>query len=148
AKNLVAVLEADAEHRIGQQLDHLSAHLEQFFLGQAIPLCSGEKSRSLSCACAKCEGGGSDGEDGRPGRSAAFESAVRFGGVLQRKALLHLDLDLATLNDGEQLGRRLLKLVARDHIVEQRRPRQKQRAVLREQRRREWVDQKGSLFLT
>jgi hypothetical protein len=33
----MAVLQLDAEHRIGQQLDHPSAHLEKFFLGHAIP---------------------------------------------------------------------------------------------------------------
>ena len=39
----MAVLEADAEHRIGQELNHLSAHLEQFFLGQAILSCFRQK---------------------------------------------------------------------------------------------------------
>jgi hypothetical protein len=38
AQDLMAVLEADAEHRIGQQLDYLPTHLEQFFLGQKIGL--------------------------------------------------------------------------------------------------------------
>ena len=34
----MAVLQLDAEHRIGQQFDHLSAHLEKFFLGHSNPL--------------------------------------------------------------------------------------------------------------
>jgi hypothetical protein len=38
AENFMAVLEAHAEHRIGQQLHNLPTHLEQFFLGQANPL--------------------------------------------------------------------------------------------------------------
>jgi hypothetical protein len=33
----MAVLEFNAEHRIGQQLNYPSTHLEQFFLGHAIP---------------------------------------------------------------------------------------------------------------
>jgi len=34
----MAILETDAEHRIGQQFHNLPAHLEQFFLGQKISL--------------------------------------------------------------------------------------------------------------
>jgi hypothetical protein len=35
-QDLMAVLEPHAEHRIGQQFDHLPAHLEKFFLSQTI----------------------------------------------------------------------------------------------------------------
>src|SRR5688500_1240189 len=37
AEDFVAILQLDAEHRIGQQLDHPSAHLEKFFLGHSNP---------------------------------------------------------------------------------------------------------------
>src|SRR3954470_3795846 len=33
-QDLMFVFQADAEHRVGEQLDHLAAHLEKFFLGQ------------------------------------------------------------------------------------------------------------------
>src|SRR6218665_265974 len=36
AEDLMAVLELHAEHGVGQQLDHLPAHLEEFFLGHSI----------------------------------------------------------------------------------------------------------------
>src|SRR3954466_6727921 len=57
AEYLMAILEAHAEHRIGQQLNHRAAHLEQFFLGQAIPSSySGKKSRSLTLRSQEREG--------------------------------------------------------------------------------------------
>src|SRR6476619_712059 len=37
AEDFVAVLELHAEHGVGQQLDHLPAHLEEFFLGHPNP---------------------------------------------------------------------------------------------------------------
>ena len=56
AENLVAVLEADAKHRIGQQLHYLPAHLEQFFLGQADSSPLSAKSRgALARRPGKCE---------------------------------------------------------------------------------------------
>jgi hypothetical protein len=33
----MVVLEADAEHRVGQQLDHLPTHFEKLFLGHSHP---------------------------------------------------------------------------------------------------------------
>src|SRR4030095_12889237 len=38
-ENLVAILELHAEHGVRQQLDHLPAHLEEFFPGHSIPVC-------------------------------------------------------------------------------------------------------------
>jgi hypothetical protein len=46
----MAVLEADAKHCIGQQLDNLPAHLEKFFLGQMLPQFLGSKSRGALAA--------------------------------------------------------------------------------------------------
>jgi hypothetical protein len=46
----MAVLELDAEHRIGQQLHHLPAHLEQFFFGQAVHFLRSYKSRGALAA--------------------------------------------------------------------------------------------------
>jgi hypothetical protein len=39
----MTVLEFHAEHRIGQKLDDLPAHLEKFFLGQTLPHFPDEK---------------------------------------------------------------------------------------------------------
>jgi hypothetical protein len=38
AEDLVAILELHAEHGVGQQLDHLPAHFEKFFLGHSHPV--------------------------------------------------------------------------------------------------------------
>src|SRR5205085_4998352 len=93
-ENLVAVLETDAEHRIGQQLHHLPAHLEQFFLGQKIPF-QCKKSRSLSWRPAKCEGAALDRQNRRAAGLAAFQGTMRLGGITERETLLNLNLHLA-----------------------------------------------------
>ncbi|VVT10881.1 conserved hypothetical protein [Sphingomonas sp. EC-HK361] len=36
-EDFVIILEPDAEHRVGQKLDHLAAHFEELFLGQTKP---------------------------------------------------------------------------------------------------------------
>ena len=38
AEDLVIVLETHAKHRIGEQLDHLPTHFEEFFFRQAVSL--------------------------------------------------------------------------------------------------------------
>ena len=56
-----------------------------------------------------------------------------FGRVLEREALLDLDLHLALGDDVEQLAGALLELLARRDIMEQGRSGQVERALLRQQ---------------
>ena len=56
---------------------------------------------------------------------------------LKREALADLDPHLARADDVEQVAGGLLELVARGDVVEQGRPGQEQRPLLREQSRRE-----------
>src|SRR6476661_8943800 len=66
----------------------------------------------------------SDREDRRSRGLALLKRAVGFGRVLERKALLDLDLDLALADDVEQLPGAILELLARRDVVKQCRPRQ------------------------
>src|SRR4051812_8795869 len=65
AENLMIVLEADAEHGVGQKLDHLAAHLEQFFLGH------------LSSVPKPLTGGGLTARARKGKRAAAAQAASR-----------------------------------------------------------------------
>jgi hypothetical protein len=58
----MVIFELHAEHGVGEKLHHLSAHFEQFFLRQTIPLASKRitgKSRRLNAWTGKREARGS-----------------------------------------------------------------------------------------
>src|SRR3954447_9654384 len=66
-------------------------------------------------------------------------------GVLEREALLDLDLHLTAANHVEQLRCRLLELLPGRDIMEQGRTRQIERALLRQEERGQRVDRPRSI---
>src|SRR5207248_1542429 len=104
-----------------------------------------QKSRSLSRATHKCEGMRLDGEDGRSGGLPRFERAMGFAGVLEREALLKLNLDLAGCDNVKELSGGLLQLLVLHDVIVERRPGEEERALLRQQSGRQWIDRPGGI---
>ena len=92
AENLMAVLELHAEHRVGQQFHHLSAHLEEFFLGQ-IPFKSTKVAEPYSIRGGNGRSAGQMQSGSSTRSSAGFQRTVRFGS-LERKTLPDIDFTL------------------------------------------------------
>src|SRR5437764_2799651 len=94
-----------------------------------------KKSRSLSRASVKREGARLDRQDRRSFGPALLECTMGVRGVLEREALLNLDLHLTAANHVEQLGCRLLELLPGRDIMVQGWTRQIERALLRQEER-------------
>src|SRR3954453_6027191 len=107
-----------------------------------------KKSRSLSGRAGKCEGIRSDRENGGSASLAAFEGAVGVGCILEREALLDLDLHLAGGDHVKQGPRRLLQVGRIERVIVERRPGQEQRSFAREKQPVERVDRTGSVAET
>src|SRR5205823_1879231 len=73
-----------------------------------------------------------DDEDRRSLGPAPFQRAMGFGGILQRKPLFDVDLDLAARHHLEQFARGSFELFARGDVMIERRPGEIERALLRQ----------------
>src|SRR5207244_7692167 len=90
-------------------------------------------------------GRGSWHEQDLPRGLAAFQRAMRLGGVLERELELRAQLQLAVADPAEQLARALRQLLARGDVGVEAGPRQVERPLGAEQARIEGADRSARL---